>query len=108
MANPILGFGGQEVHPSGTIRLPVRFGYKTKFKSLELNFLVVDVPTACNVIIGRPTLHRVRAVVAPYLLHLQFKTDDGGIEELRGDQRTAQECYPVSYTHLTLPTKRIV
>ncbi|KAJ8450720.1 hypothetical protein Cgig2_021192 [Carnegiea gigantea] len=49
MTNPILGFGGQEVYPSGMIRLPVCFGDKTGFKSLEVDFLVVDVPTAYNV-----------------------------------------------------------
>ncbi|KAJ8423632.1 hypothetical protein Cgig2_028491 [Carnegiea gigantea] len=75
------------------IRLPVRFGDQNKFKSLEVDFLVVDVPTIYNIIIGRPTLHRVKAVVAPYLLQLQFETNDGNIGELRGDQRTAQECY---------------
>ncbi|KAJ8420551.1 hypothetical protein Cgig2_003510 [Carnegiea gigantea] len=58
MANPILGFGGQEVHPTGMICLLVRFGDKTTFKSLEVDFLIVDVPTAYNIIIGRPTLHR--------------------------------------------------
>ncbi|KAJ8445934.1 LOW QUALITY PROTEIN: hypothetical protein Cgig2_009863 [Carnegiea gigantea] len=47
------------------IRLPIRFGDKSKLKSLEVDFLVVDVPTAYNVIIGRSTLHRVKAVVAP-------------------------------------------
>jgi len=105
MVNPILGFGGQEVHPLGTIRLPVRFGCKTKFKSLEIDFLVVDVPMAYNVILGRPTLHRVRAVVAPYLLQLQFETDDGGVGELRGDQRTARECYLVSIKPLLERTR---
>ena len=93
MTNPILGFGGQEVHPTGTVHLPVRLGDKSKFKSLEVDFLVLNVPTAYNVIIGRLTLHRVKAIVAPYLLQLQFETDDGDIGELRGDQRTARECY---------------
>ncbi|KAJ8422259.1 hypothetical protein Cgig2_029102 [Carnegiea gigantea] len=69
MANPILGFEGQEVNPTRMICLPVRFGDKNKFKSLEVDFLVVDVPTAYNVIIGRPTLHRVKAVMRrPQLL----------------------------------------
>ena len=80
----------------GTVRLPVRFGDKTCFRSLEVDFLVVDVPMTYNVILGRPTLHKVKAVVAPYLLQLQFETDDGAIGELRGDQRTARECYLVS------------
>ncbi|KAJ8442136.1 hypothetical protein Cgig2_011326 [Carnegiea gigantea] len=39
MVNLILGFGMQEVYPSGMIRLSVRFGGKTKFKSLEVDFL---------------------------------------------------------------------
>ena len=47
------------MNPTGMICLLVRFGVKTKFKSLEVDFLVVDVPTAYNVIIERPTLHRV-------------------------------------------------
>ena len=96
MANPILGFGGQEVNSTGMIRLPVHFGDKKKFKSLEVDFLVVDVATTYNVIIGRPTLHRVKAVVVPYLLQLQFETDDGNIGELRGYQRMARECYLLS------------
>ncbi|KAJ8419878.1 LOW QUALITY PROTEIN: hypothetical protein Cgig2_007494 [Carnegiea gigantea] len=36
-----------------------------QFKSLEIDFLVVNVPTTYNVIIGRPTLHRVKTVAAP-------------------------------------------
>ena len=85
ITTPVLGFGGQEVTPAGTVRLPVRFGDKTRFRSLEVDFLVVDVPTAYNVILGRPTLHKAKAVVAPYLLQLQFETDDETVGELLGD-----------------------
>ncbi|KAJ8432915.1 hypothetical protein Cgig2_004589 [Carnegiea gigantea] len=42
--------------------IAVRFGDKNKFKSLEVDFLVVDVPMAYNAINKRPTLHRVKAV----------------------------------------------
>ncbi|KAJ8423403.1 hypothetical protein Cgig2_030570 [Carnegiea gigantea] len=48
LVNPILGFGGQEVNPTGMIRLPVRFGDKTKSRGFEVDFLVVNVPTAYN------------------------------------------------------------
>ncbi|KAJ8428789.1 hypothetical protein Cgig2_009974 [Carnegiea gigantea] len=40
------------------IRLPICFGDKLKSKNLEVNFLVVDVPTTYNVILGHPTLHK--------------------------------------------------
>ena len=49
------------------IPLLVRFGDKLKTKNLEVNFLVVDVPTANNVILGRTTLRKVKAVIALYL-----------------------------------------
>jgi len=58
LVHPILGFGGQGVNPMGMIRLSVRFGDKTKSKSLEVGFLVIDVPMAYNVILGRPTLYK--------------------------------------------------
>ncbi|KAJ8425172.1 LOW QUALITY PROTEIN: hypothetical protein Cgig2_013326 [Carnegiea gigantea] len=61
----------REVNLTGMIHLPVRFGDKNKSKSLEVNFLVVDMPMAYNVIIECPTLHRVKAVVAPENKHKQ-------------------------------------
>ncbi|KAJ8433412.1 LOW QUALITY PROTEIN: hypothetical protein Cgig2_026676 [Carnegiea gigantea] len=57
--------GGYEVNLMGMIRLSVCFGDKNKFKNLEVDFLVVDVPTTYNVIVGWPTLHRVKAVPLP-------------------------------------------
>ncbi|KAJ8441584.1 hypothetical protein Cgig2_023148 [Carnegiea gigantea] len=85
-----------EVNPTGMIHLPLRLGDKGKAKNLEVDFLVVDVPMAYNVIRGWATLHRVKTVTTPYLLHLQFEVDDGSIGTMQGDQRTARECYHVS------------
>jgi len=79
LVHPILGFGGQEVNPTGMICLPLRFGDKVKAKNLEVDFLVVDILTAYNIILGRPTFHKVKAVIAPYLLQLQFEPDDGSV-----------------------------
>ena len=67
------------------ICLPIHFGDKLRAKNLAADFLVVDVPIAYNVILGRPTLHKVEAVIALYLLHLQFETGDGSVGEMRGD-----------------------
>jgi len=61
-----------------------------------VNFLVADVPMAYKVIITRPTLSMVKAVIAPYLLLIQFELDDGRVGKLSGDQRMACKCYYVS------------
>jgi len=78
--HPILGFEGQEVNRTDMICLPLCFGDKLKARNLETNFLVVDVPMAYNIILGCPTLHSVKAVIALYLLQLQFESDDGSVE----------------------------
>uniref|UniRef100_A0A2N9IQC0 Uncharacterized protein n=1 Tax=Fagus sylvatica TaxID=28930 RepID=A0A2N9IQC0_FAGSY len=68
-------------------------------------FLVVDCPSAYNVIIGRPTLNKLRAVTSTYHLLVRFPTEHG-IGELKGDQATARECYFASLgpeaTHQTM------
>jgi len=53
LVHPILGFGGWEVNPTGVIRLSVRFGDRPKARNLEVDFLVIDVPTVCTVILGK-------------------------------------------------------
>ncbi|KAJ8444145.1 hypothetical protein Cgig2_029920 [Carnegiea gigantea] len=82
--HPILGFGGQELNPTGMIHRPLHFGDKVKARNLEVDFLVMDVPMAYNIILGRPTLHKVKA--------LQFEADDRSVGTIQGDQCTAWEC----------------
>ncbi|KAJ8425512.1 hypothetical protein Cgig2_024223 [Carnegiea gigantea] len=96
LVHPILGVKGQEVKPMGMIHLPLRFGDKAKVRTLEVDFLVVDVPIAYSIILGRPTLHKIKAIIAPYLLQLQFEADDGSVGTKPGDQQTTQECYLIS------------
>ena len=86
LIHPILGFRGQEVNPTGMIRLLIRFGEKSKAQNLEVDFLVVDVLTACTLILGRPTLHPVKVIVASYFLQLQYEADDGSVRKIQGDQ----------------------
>ncbi|KAJ8430134.1 LOW QUALITY PROTEIN: hypothetical protein Cgig2_011078 [Carnegiea gigantea] len=75
----ILGFGGQKVNPTGVIYLSLFFGDKVRAKNLEVDFLVMDVPTAYNVILGRPTLHKVKRCSPLTFKIIPF---DGGWDEL--------------------------
>jgi len=42
------------------------------------------------------TLYPVKAVIAPYLLQIQYESDDGTVGKLFEDQRITHECYLVS------------
>jgi len=41
LMHPILGIAGQEVNPTGIIRLPLRFGDKVNAKNLEVDFFAL-------------------------------------------------------------------
>ncbi|KAL0451225.1 UNVERIFIED_CONTAM: hypothetical protein Slati_1100600 [Sesamum latifolium] len=53
----LYGFAGEVVHPRGMISLPLTMGVGVTRKTCMLKFLIVDVPSAYNVILGRPTLN---------------------------------------------------
>uniref|UniRef100_A0A2N9H5N8 Uncharacterized protein n=1 Tax=Fagus sylvatica TaxID=28930 RepID=A0A2N9H5N8_FAGSY len=67
-------------------------GTHPKQATKKVDFLVVDCPSAYNVIIGCPTLNRLRAVTSTYHLLVRFPTENG-IGEMKGDQAMAKECY---------------
>ncbi|XP_021835955.2 uncharacterized protein [Spinacia oleracea] len=90
---PIIGFGGSVIHPIGVINLPVRFGDRKDGQKMGVNFLIVKDLTAYNVILGRPTLNKIKAVVVTHLMLLKFVCDDGAIGTIHGDQQQAKDCY---------------
>ena len=79
----------------GAIDLTVtlREGEHQATKMIE--FLVVDAMSAYNVILGRPSLYKFKAVVSIYHHVLKFPCKDG-VGTVRGEQRAARSCYKVS------------
>uniref|UniRef100_A0A2N9F122 Integrase catalytic domain-containing protein n=1 Tax=Fagus sylvatica TaxID=28930 RepID=A0A2N9F122_FAGSY len=88
---PLVGFTGDKVKPLGVVSLIIEAGTYPKQVRTSVEFLVVDCPSAYNVIIRRPTLNKLRAVTSTYHLLVRFPTEHG-IGELKGDQATAREC----------------
>ena len=77
----------------GTIDLPVTFGTPGGIEVTHImSFLVVDQPSAYNIIIGRPTLNRLKAITSTYHLMMKFPTEKGIAIMLR-DQSMARMCY---------------
>ncbi|KAL0456594.1 UNVERIFIED_CONTAM: hypothetical protein Slati_0998600 [Sesamum latifolium] len=55
-------------------------------------FLVVDIPSAYNVILGRPTLNAFRAIISTYYMKIKFSVV-GGVGEAQTDALQARKCY---------------
>ncbi|KAL0409550.1 UNVERIFIED_CONTAM: hypothetical protein Sradi_1889400 [Sesamum radiatum] len=88
----LYGFAGEVLHPRGMVSLPLTMGRGTTRKTCLLKFLVVDVPSAYNVILGRPTLNTFQAVISTYHMKIKFPTP-GGVEEVQGDPLQSKRCY---------------
>ncbi|GMN72562.1 hypothetical protein TIFTF001_056023, partial [Ficus carica] len=88
----LYGFAGDCVRAAGTIRLPVTVGDGPEKATRMVEFIVVDRPSVYNVILGRPTLNALKAVVSTYHLAMKFPTNDG-IGVFRGNQEGARKCY---------------
>jgi hypothetical protein len=61
-----------------------------------VDFLVVNPPSAYNVIVGWPSLNKLRVVTSTYHLMMKFPTLEG-VREVKEDQIVARKCYNTSF-----------
>ncbi|XP_065007888.1 uncharacterized protein LOC135638614 [Musa acuminata AAA Group] len=88
-ASTHIGFTGDSISPLGTIVLPITIGEEPRVKMVMTTFMVVDLPSAYNVILGRPTLNKIQAVVSTYHRTIKFPTSVG-VGEARSDPRESK------------------
>ncbi|KAL0440598.1 UNVERIFIED_CONTAM: hypothetical protein Slati_2542800 [Sesamum latifolium] len=88
----LYGFAGEVVHPRGMVSLPLTWGAGVVRRTCMLKFLVVDVPSAYNVILGRPTLNAFQAMISTYHIKIKFSTPSR-IGEVQGDPLQSRKCY---------------
>ncbi|KAL0439519.1 UNVERIFIED_CONTAM: hypothetical protein Slati_2434900 [Sesamum latifolium] len=74
------------------ISLPLTLGTSPLRETCLLKFLVVDIPSACSVILGRPTLNAFRAIISTYHMKIKFPVA-GGVGEAQADAFQARKCY---------------
>ncbi|KAK9071736.1 hypothetical protein SSX86_008165 [Deinandra increscens subsp. villosa] len=73
----LIGFSGEVVHPMGEITLPVIFGDDKLFREEMMTFIVVSTSSPHNVIIGRPGLKVLGAIVSTAHGLVRFPTPRG-------------------------------
>ena len=66
--SPLVSFNGDKIYPRGIVTLSIIAGTHLAQVTIQVDFLVVDCPSSYNVILGRPTLNRLKAVTSTYYL----------------------------------------
>ena len=89
------GFSGEKVLPLGSIQLVLTLGDPPCQAKTTVKFLIVDATSAYNVLLGRPSLKAIKAILSAYHMVIKFPTTNG-VGMVRGDQRMARECYSAS------------
>nr|XP_009396906.1 PREDICTED: uncharacterized protein LOC103981877 [Musa acuminata subsp. malaccensis] len=95
ISSALTGFTRDSISPLRAITLPLTLGAPPRSKTVMTTFLVVDLPTAYNAILGRPTLNKVRAVVSTYYQTIKFPTH-AGVGEVMGSPRESRRCYLIA------------
>ena len=61
------GFSGERVLPLGLIQLVLTLGDPPCQATTAVRFLIVDAPSAYNILLGRPSLNAIRAIPPPII-----------------------------------------
>ncbi|KAM2545262.1 hypothetical protein TB1_016841 [Malus domestica] len=102
--SPLISFSGDIVQPIRSIHLPFTIGTCPYTATITTNFLVVDCPTAYNVIFGHTGINDLKAMISTHMLLMKFPTPYGN-GYIIVDQLSARSCYntSVKQQHLLMP-----
>ena len=81
--------------PLGSIQLVLTLGDPPCHATMTVRFLIVDAPSAYNVLLGKPSLNAIKVIPSAYHMVIKFPTINR-VGMVRGDQRMARECYSAS------------
>ncbi|XP_020233796.1 uncharacterized protein LOC109813916 [Cajanus cajan] len=92
--NPLVGFAEERVSTKGYIKLFTRFCFdEQESREIQVKYIVVDANTSYNILLDRPSLNMLGAIVSTPHLAMKFPSDKGKIITIHADQKAARECY---------------
>jgi len=101
----IVGFSGERVNTKGYVDLHTKFdGTDRGHRTILVRYLIVDVNTSYNALLGRPSLNKLGAIVSTPHLAMKFPSERRGVVTVYADQCTARECYVASLRLTPTPT----
>ena len=96
----LCGFSGERVLPLWSIQLVLTLGDPPCQATTTVRFLILDAPSAYNMLLGRPSLNAIRVIPFAYHMVIKFPTANG-VGMVRGNQHMAREYYSASMKQKT-------
>jgi len=89
----LYGFAGVQVEVRGYIELRMTFTDGLASRTEKIRYLVVNAPSAYNILLGRPTLNRTGVVPSTRHMKVKLPSMEGVVITIRSDQKEAKKCY---------------
>ncbi|KAL2487322.1 reverse transcriptase [Abeliophyllum distichum] len=90
-SKPLQGFTGDSVNLKGQIALVVELELPPCHRRIIVVFVITDLPSNYNAILGQPILHELKAAASIYHYAIKFPTSHG-VGIVRGSQLVARSC----------------
>ena len=89
----LYGFVGDQVEVRGHVELRTTFTDDTTSRTTNIRYLVVNAPSAYNILLGRPALNRIGAVASSRHMKMKLPSLGGAVITMKSDQKEAKRCY---------------
>ena len=89
----LYGFAGDQVEVRGYIELRTTFTDGLASRTEKIRYLVVNAPSAYNILLGRPTLNKIGVVPSTRHMKVKLPSMEGMIITICSDQKEAKKCY---------------
>jgi hypothetical protein len=88
-----VGFAGDQENVRGYVDLITKFGKGESAREITIRYLVVGSTSLYNIILGRPSLNLLGAVVSTPHLTMKYPVSDSKVGAIRADHKMAKQCY---------------
>jgi len=89
----LYGFARDQVEVRGHVELRTTFTNGTTFRTTNIRYLVVNAPSAYNILLGMPALNRIGAVASSRHMKMKLPSLEGAVITMKFDKNEAKRFY---------------
>ena len=89
----LYGFVGDQVEVRRHIELKTTFTDGTTSRTANIRYLVVNAPSAYNILLGRLAVNRIGAITSTRHMKMKLPSLEGTVITIKSDQKEAKKCY---------------